>query len=266
MQCLRIGSTRSTGLSVLGVRLQLMYDGRRGRLLRPPSRPSRSRRQTRKWPATATPRPPTGFSQMVFCATTASIVSGTIAERTKMWPFFIFVAVLTGVIYPITGSWQWGAGWLLRDGLLRLRRLDAGALGRQAGAAARRARLIIGAVAADKVTTDRRQGECRCRASSIGARERSARSSSGLGLFSASTAPPSSALGTITRRPRPVAQNSSLNTNPQPRRAGVGAAMILCQIVLQRRSISPSRSTARLAGLVSITAGPLGPSVSARRS
>ena len=41
------------------------------------------------------------FFQMAFCATTASIVSGTIAERTKLIPFFIFTAVLTGLIYPI---------------------------------------------------------------------------------------------------------------------------------------------------------------------
>ncbi|GGD58020.1 ammonium transporter [Croceicoccus mobilis] len=52
------------------------------------------------------------FFQMVFCATTASIVSGTIAERTKLTSFFIFTAVLTGVIYPIVVSWEWGAGFL----------------------------------------------------------------------------------------------------------------------------------------------------------
>ena len=52
------------------------------------------------------------FFQMVFCATTASIVSGTVAERVKLTPFFLFVAVLTGFLYPITGSWEWGAGWL----------------------------------------------------------------------------------------------------------------------------------------------------------
>lgn len=52
------------------------------------------------------------FFQMVFCATTASIVSGTLAERIKFWPFIIFVAILTGILYPITGSWEWGAGWL----------------------------------------------------------------------------------------------------------------------------------------------------------
>ncbi|MEJ8476402.1 ammonium transporter [Roseibium algae] len=55
------------------------------------------------------------FFQMVFCATTASIVSGTLAERIKLWPFLIFTIVLTGFIYPITGSWEWGAGWL--DGM-----------------------------------------------------------------------------------------------------------------------------------------------------
>lgn len=52
------------------------------------------------------------FFQMVFCATTASIVSGAMAERIKLWPFLIFVVVLTGFIYPIQGSWEWGAGWL----------------------------------------------------------------------------------------------------------------------------------------------------------
>ena len=56
------------------------------------------------------------FFQMVFCATTASIVSGTLAERIKFWPFIIFVAILTGILYPITGSWQWGAGWLSEKG------------------------------------------------------------------------------------------------------------------------------------------------------
>jgi len=52
------------------------------------------------------------FFQMVFVATAASIVSGTVAERIKFWPFIIFVVVLTGVIYPIQASWVWGGGWL----------------------------------------------------------------------------------------------------------------------------------------------------------
>jgi Amt family ammonium transporter len=52
------------------------------------------------------------FFQMVFCATTASIVSGTVAERIKFWPFFIFVAILTAFIYPVVASWEWGGGFL----------------------------------------------------------------------------------------------------------------------------------------------------------
>ena len=56
------------------------------------------------------------FFQMVFCATTASIVSGTLAERIKLWPFLAFTVVLTGILYPITGMWQWGGGWLAELG------------------------------------------------------------------------------------------------------------------------------------------------------
>ncbi len=52
------------------------------------------------------------FFQMVFVATAASIVSGTVAERVKLWPFLIFTAVLTAFIYPIVASWEWGYGAL----------------------------------------------------------------------------------------------------------------------------------------------------------
>jgi len=56
------------------------------------------------------------FFQMVFVATAASIVSGAMAERVLIWPFLIFIAVLTGLLYPITGAWQWGGGWLSEIG------------------------------------------------------------------------------------------------------------------------------------------------------
>ena len=56
------------------------------------------------------------YFQMVFCATTVSIVSGTMAERIKLWPFFTFAAVLSGIIYPIVMGWQWGGGWLAELG------------------------------------------------------------------------------------------------------------------------------------------------------
>ncbi len=52
------------------------------------------------------------FFQMVFVATTASIVSGTLAERVKLWSFLLFITVLTAIIYPVIGSWTWGGGWL----------------------------------------------------------------------------------------------------------------------------------------------------------
>lgn len=56
------------------------------------------------------------FFQMVFVATAASIVSGTVAERIKLWPFLMFVCVLCAVIYPIQGAWSWGGGWLSHIG------------------------------------------------------------------------------------------------------------------------------------------------------
>ena len=56
------------------------------------------------------------FFQMVFVATAASIVSGTLAERVKLWSFFAFITVLTAIIYPIIGAWTWGGGWLSEMG------------------------------------------------------------------------------------------------------------------------------------------------------
>ena len=56
------------------------------------------------------------YFQMVFCATTVSIVSGAMAERIKLWPFFVFAAILSGIIYPIVMGWQWGGGWLAELG------------------------------------------------------------------------------------------------------------------------------------------------------
>ena len=52
------------------------------------------------------------FFQMVFVATAASIVSGALAERVKLWSFFVFTLVLTAIIYPVVGAWTWGGGWL----------------------------------------------------------------------------------------------------------------------------------------------------------
>lgn len=55
------------------------------------------------------------FFQLMFCAATASIVSGALAERIKLWPFLFFTIILTGIIYPIQASWKWGGGFLDAD-------------------------------------------------------------------------------------------------------------------------------------------------------
>ena len=52
------------------------------------------------------------FFQVVFVATAMSIVSGAVAGRMKLLPFFLFAVVLTGFIYPIQGYWNWGGGFL----------------------------------------------------------------------------------------------------------------------------------------------------------
>ena len=56
------------------------------------------------------------FFQAMFVCATVSIVSGAVAERIKIWPFFIFAALMGGFIYPISMGWQWGGGWLATSG------------------------------------------------------------------------------------------------------------------------------------------------------
>ncbi len=52
------------------------------------------------------------FFQVVFVATSASIISGVIAERMKIWPFLFFIVILSSIIYPIQGHWSWGGSEL----------------------------------------------------------------------------------------------------------------------------------------------------------
>ena len=56
------------------------------------------------------------FFQTMFVCATVSIVSGSVAERIKIWPFFAFAVVMSGLIYPISMGWQWGGGWLSAAG------------------------------------------------------------------------------------------------------------------------------------------------------
>ena len=62
------------------------------------------------------PRLPTGSSRWCSWPPRPRSSSGTLAERIKLWPFLVFTVVLTGVIYPIQGAWQWGGGWLSEMG------------------------------------------------------------------------------------------------------------------------------------------------------
>ncbi len=110
MQCTKnIGLYSIAGLMYWVVGYNLMYDGVDGgyigsflpKVIPDPGADAGDYAAASDW-----------FFQMVFCATAASIVSGTLAERIKLWPFLIFVAILCGFIYPIQGAWKWGAGWL----------------------------------------------------------------------------------------------------------------------------------------------------------
>ena len=192
------------------------------------------------------------FFQMVFCAATASIVSGTLAERIKLWPFLIFTAVLTGILYPITGSWQWGAGWLSELGFSDF-----------AGST------IVHSVGGWAALTG---------AILLGARSGKYGSSGEVHPMPGSSIPLAT-LGTFilwlgwfgfnggSQLALNGFENASavskifVNTNLAAA-AGVVVAMVLTQIVYKKVDVTMALNGA-LAGLVSITAEPLAPSVPA---
>jgi Amt family ammonium transporter len=188
------------------------------------------------------------FFQMVFCATTASIVSGTIAERVKLWPFLIFVAILTGILYPITGSWQWGKGWLYEMGFSDF--AGSTLVHSVGGWAALTGALIIGA-RKGKFTKD-----------GVHPMPGSSMPLATLGTFilwlgwfgfnggSQLAMGSNSDVSDISR--------IFVNTNLAAA-AGVVVAMILMQIRYKRVDVTMALNGA-LAGLVSITAEPLAPS------
>lgn len=83
------------------------------------------------------------FFQVVFCATAMSIVSGAVAERMKLWSFFLFSIVMTGVIYPVQGFWKWGGGFLQTAGFQDF--AGSGVVHLCGGAAALAGVLLLGA-------------------------------------------------------------------------------------------------------------------------
>ncbi|WP_319531518.1 ammonium transporter [uncultured Cohaesibacter sp.] len=190
------------------------------------------------------------FFQMVFVATAASIVSGTLAERIKLWPFMIFTVVLTGFIYPIAGSWQWGAGWLSEMGFSDF--AGSTLVHSVGGWAALSGALLLGArkgkYAADGTVTP-------MPASSVPL------ATLGtfilwLGWFGFNGAS-QLAMGTIGD----VSDVSRIFANTNMAAAGgVVAAMILLQILYKKVDVTMVLNGA-LAGLVAITAEPLNPTI-----
>ncbi|MEM9322853.1 MAG: ammonium transporter [Pseudomonadota bacterium] len=87
------------------------------------------------------------FFQVVFVATAMSIVSGAVAERMKLYAFFVFAIVLTGFIYPIQGFWKWGGGWLdpANEGKLFLDFAGSGVVHMTGAAAALAGVILLGA-------------------------------------------------------------------------------------------------------------------------
>ncbi|WP_281018222.1 MULTISPECIES: ammonium transporter [unclassified Minwuia] len=193
------------------------------------------------------------FFQMVFVATAASIVSGTVAERVKLWPFLIFVAVLTAVIYPIQGSWEWGAGWL--DAQYGFSDFAGSTLVHSTGGwAALMGALIIGA-RKGKYTADGK----------VNPMPGSSMPLATLGVFilwlgwfgfnGGSQLALGSAADAI------AISNIFVNTNVAAA-AGVVAAMIASQLLFKKVDLTMALNGA-IGGLVSITAEPLAPSIGA---
>lgn len=188
--------------------------------------------------------------QLMFCAATASIVSGAVAERIKLWPFLIFTIVLTGVIYPIEASWQWGGGWLSEMGFSDF---AGSTLVHAAGGFAALAGVIMVGARKGKYGKDGR----------VTPMPGSNLPLATLGTFIlwlgwfGFNGGSQLALGTMADADA-VAQIFA-NTN-MAAAAGASAALILTQVLYKKVDLTMVLNGA-LAGLVSITAGPLDPTL-----
>ncbi|WP_213686397.1 ammonium transporter, partial [Roseicyclus sp.] len=190
------------------------------------------------------------FFQLMFCATTASIVSGTLAERIKLWPFLAFVVVLTGFIYPIEASWQWGGGWLSNAGFSDF--AGSTLVHAAGGFAALAGALILG----PRIGKFGKDGKVNPMPGSNLALATLGTFILWLGWFGFNGGS-QLAMGTVGD----VADVSRIfaNTN-MAAAAGAIAALILTQVMYGKVDLTMVLNGA-LAGLVSITAGPLDPSL-----
>jgi Amt family ammonium transporter len=172
-----------------------------------------------------------------------------VAERIKLWPFLIFTAILTGVLYPISGSWQWGGGWLSEAGFSDFAGSTHRSLGRRLGCSRRRHH------------HGRTQGQVRPR--------RQGQPDAGFvdGSRHARHLHPVARLVRLQRRIAAchghngdVSDISRIFANTNLAAAGgVVAAIILTQVMYKKVDVTMALNGA-LAGLVSITAEPLMPS------
>lgn len=190
------------------------------------------------------------FFQLMFCATTASIVSGTLAERVKLWPFLMFVVVLTGLIYPIEASWQWGGGFLSAMGFSDF---AGSTLVHAAGGFAALAGAIILGPRIGKYAKDGRVIPMPGSSLPLATLGTFILWMGWFGFNGASQL----AMGTLEDVDA-VAQIFA-NTN-MAAAAGAVAALILTQILYRKVDLTMVLNGA-LAGLVSITAGPLDPTL-----
>ncbi len=189
------------------------------------------------------------FFQMVFCATTASIVSGAVAERVKLWPFLIFVAILCGIIYPMQGYWKWGEGFLHDMGFLDF--AGSTLVHSTGGWAALAGAIIIGA----RVGKFGPNGQ-------VNPMPGSSMPLATLGVFIlwlgwfGFNGASQLAMGSV--KDVTAVSNIFMNTNLAAA-GGVVAAMLLNQLLYGKVDLTMALNGA-LAGLVSITAEPLTPS------
>ncbi len=190
------------------------------------------------------------FFQLMFCATTASIVSGTLAERIKLWPFLIFTIILTGLIYPIEASWQWGGGWLSEMGFSDF--AGSTLVHATGGFAALAGAVILGA----RIGKYDKQGKVHPIPGSNLALATLGTFILWLGWFGFNGG---SQLALGTEADANAVAIIFANTN-MAAAAGAVAALILSQVMFKKPDLTMTLNGA-LAGLVSITAGPLDPSL-----
>ncbi len=190
------------------------------------------------------------FFQLMFCAATASIVSGAVAERMKLWPFLIFVIILTGILYPIQASWTWGYGFLSEAGFVDF---AGSSIVHSAGGWAALAGVLILGARTGKYGKD---GRVTVMAGSNLPLATLGMFILWLGWFGFNGGS-QLAMGTVSD----VADISRIFANTNMGAAsGAVVALILSQVMYKKADLTMVLNGA-LAGLVSITAAPLTPSL-----